>query len=114
MNENDLARLNHMQDYAREAVTFLEGKARDALGTDVMLARAVTYSVGIIGEAASAISQETRNANPQIPWREAIAMRNFLFHAYFKVELGILWETVQKSLPLLIAELEKLLASENE
>jgi len=36
-------------------------------------------------------------------------MRNRLIHAYFDINLDILWKTVAEDLPPLIAELEKIL-----
>ena len=33
-------------------------------------------------------------------------MRNRLVHAYFNVNLNIVWQTVQKDLPMIIARLE--------
>ena len=38
-------------------------------------------------------------------------MRNRLIHAYFDINLDILWKTVIEDLPPLISELEKILDS---
>ncbi len=35
-------------------------------------------------------------------------MRNRLVHAYFDINLKVLWQTTQEDLPFLIAELNKL------
>jgi uncharacterized protein with HEPN domain len=114
MNPDDRLRLQHMLDYSREVVRFVEGERRESLDTDLKLARALTYSVGIIGEAASHISAEFQNSTPQIPWRKAIGMRNFLFHGYFVVNYDILWETATVSIPALLVELEKLTPPESD
>jgi uncharacterized protein with HEPN domain len=82
---DDLVRLRHMLDYSHDAVKFLEGKTLDDLNSDVMLTRALTYTVGIIGEAASNISREFQDANPQISWPQIIAMRDRLFHGYIDI-----------------------------
>lgn len=37
-----------------------------------------------------------------------IGMRNRLVHAYFDINLRILWQTTQEDLPALIDELKKL------
>ncbi len=49
--------------------------------------------------------------------QEAIAfirnrMRNRLIHAYFDIDLDRVWDTVSTDLPPLIAELEKVISSE--
>lgn len=112
MNRDDRQRLRDMVDYSRDVVGFVEGATRETLDTDLKLVRALAYSVGIIGEAASHISAEFQETAPQIPWRKAIGMRNFLFHGYFVVNYDILWQTVTVSIPALLVELEKLMPSE--
>jgi uncharacterized protein with HEPN domain len=100
-----------MLDTAREAESFSRNKSRRSLDTDRKLALALVKCIEIIGEAAAQISNESREALPQIPWSDIIAMRNRLIHAYFDINLDILWKTVIEDLPPLISELEKILDS---
>ena len=65
------------------------------------------------GEAAIYVTDERRQALPGIPWKNIIGMRNRLIHAYFDINLDILWKTVIEDLPPLIAELEKVLEGKN-
>ena len=41
-------------------------------------------------------------------------MRNWLVHAYFDINLGILWETVIEGLPPIIEELKKEVDEKNK
>ena len=41
-------------------------------------------------------------------------MRNRLVHAYFRINLDIVWQTVQEDLPKLIVLLEPLVPPEEE
>ena len=50
---------------------------------------------------------QTRGQIPAIPWQDIIGMRHRLVHAYFDIDLDILWKTAQEDLPPLIAELER-------
>ncbi len=97
-----------MFDAAVDAMSFAENKTRKSLNTDRQLVLAIVKSIEIIGEAATKITDETRNAYPQIPWASIVGMRNRLIHAYFDINLNILWKTVKKDIPALIAELEKI------
>lgn len=108
MKEADISRLQHMLDAAREALSFATGRKREDLSTDRMLMHTLVREIEIIGEAASKVSQEARQQIPNIEWRDVISMRNRLVHAYFDINLHILWGTVQYNLPRLIEELEKL------
>jgi uncharacterized protein with HEPN domain len=114
MNERDRTRLEHMLSYANEVVTFTRGKTNDDFDTDILLQRALAYSTGIIGEAASHISQEYRASVPQIPWRSVIGMRNFLIHEYFQLDFEVLWNVAITDVPKLIAQLEPLLAEASD
>ena len=57
MRRDDQIRLRHMLDAAREAVHFPEGKKREDLDEDRLLALGLMKCIEIIGEAASKISK---------------------------------------------------------
>ncbi|MBI4610960.1 MAG: DUF86 domain-containing protein [Candidatus Rokubacteria bacterium] len=109
MRKDDANRLRHMRDAAREALEFARGRVRSDLDTDRMLVLALIKDTEIIGEAANQVSEETRAQFPKIPWADIIGMRHRLVHAYFDINLEILWRTVQQDLPPLLAALEKAL-----
>jgi uncharacterized protein with HEPN domain len=73
----------------------------------------VVKDIEIIGEAASKISDECRKQYPQIPWRDIKDIRNYLIHAYCKVDFDQVWSTVQDDLPPLISELEQIIPDGN-
>jgi uncharacterized protein with HEPN domain len=110
MRDDDKIRLQHMLESAEYAVSFASGKARSDLDADKMLVFALVKSVEIIGEAGSKVSIEGREAYPSIPWQDIVAMRNRLIHAYFDINLDIVWSTITEDLPPFIAELEKILS----
>lgn len=99
-----------MLDSVEEAVSFAAGKRRDDLDADRMLALALVKSIEIVGEAGARISEEGRNELPNVPWREIVAMRNRLIHAYFDVDLDVVWRTVEEDLPSLITRLKDALS----
>lgn len=111
---NDVVRLRHMLDHAREAVDLLSGKTRAELANTRLLQLGLVRLVEIIGEAAARVSREERVKHPAIPWEDVVGMRNKLIHGYDAIDLNILWDTITDDLPRLIAELEKGLQSERE
>jgi len=108
---NDIIRIQHMLDAAREAVIFGADMSFSALESDRLRCLALTRCVEIIGEAASAISADFRANHAYIPWRLIVATRNRLIHAYFDVDLQVLLETIQVDLPNLIAVLETIVST---
>ena len=49
-----------------------------------------------------------------IEWRDVIAFRNILVHAYFSVELDIVWETIQQDVPILRDQVTRILEQGND
>ena len=112
MQKDDLVRLRHMLDSAREAMLFAQNKTRRSLDTDRKLVLALVKSIEILGEAATKVTSQCRENLSQIPWANIIGMRNRLIHAYFDINLDVLWKTVTEDLPPLIADLEKIVEVE--
>jgi uncharacterized protein with HEPN domain len=109
MRRDDLIRIRHMLDSARETMFFARNKTRRDLDSDRMLVLSTLKSIEIIGEAASKVSKETRDDHPEIPWPSIVGMRNRLIHAYFDIDLDRVWDTLTDDLPALISELEKII-----
>lgn len=69
MLKDDLFRLRHVLDAAREAVAFCQGRSRGDLDTDRMLNLSLVRLLEIIGEAARETSNVFREGHPEIAWR---------------------------------------------
>lgn len=78
----------------------------DELKQDVVRSAAIVRWLEIVGEAASNVSEATRAAHPEIPWREIVGMRNRLIHAYPDVNLELVWAVIERDGPELRRTLE--------
>ena len=106
---DDRIRLQHMLDYAREAVSMIKGRKRKDLESERMLELSLTRLIESVGEAAARVSREGQEENPIIPWPQVVGIRNRLIHGYDQVDLDILWDTFEIDMPPLIEELERTL-----
>ena len=97
---------------AREAVVFVEETSWDLFRLDRMRQLAVIKSIEVIGEAATRLSEQFRNAHPQLPWNEIVGMRHRLVHGYFEINIARVWQTAINDLPGLVETLEKLAVPE--
>ena len=111
MQKHDKIRFQHMLDAIEEAMSFARNRSRESLDKDRMLVLALMKDVEIVGEAASRISKDAQSSAPGIPWVNIIGMRNRLIHAYFDINLDILWQTVSNDLPELAAALKIAMAA---
>lgn len=105
MTPADRWRLQHMVDAADLATGFVAGRCPADLRNDAMLRLTLTRAVEIMGDAAAQVTIEGRAQLPGLPWAQMVGMRNRLLHAYFDVDLAILWDTVELALPDLRARL---------
>lgn len=109
MNENRLSDyLDHMQQAAMNACTFVEGMSKAGFLEDKRTQQAVIMSLIIIGEAATKVMDgyvEFTRAHPEVPWRSMRGMRNRIAHGYFDINLDVVWATVQAALPELLMQL---------
>ena len=107
--QHDLIRLQHMLDAGKDALQFSFGRGRTDLERYRMLALALIKALEIIGEAASKVSENFKSENPEIPWLEITGMRNRMIHAYYDVNLDVVWQTIKSDLPDLLKSIEKIL-----
>lgn len=114
---NDKPRL---QDYLAHILEAIERILRYTADLDLalflqsdMAQDAVIRNLEIIGEASHNIElhhPEFALAHPELPLAYAYQMRNAVAHGYFKVDLSIVWNTVQTNLPLLHSQVSKTIA----
>jgi uncharacterized protein with HEPN domain len=98
-----------MLDASRDALAFVRGKEASDLFREKQLTLALFKCIEIVGEAASRVSIDVREAHPEIPWPSIIGMRNRLVHVYFDVDAELVFETVRDELPPLIDNIERII-----
>jgi len=110
--ERDPAYLLDMLTAARELRAFSAGLSEESFQQSKLHQYALVKLIEIIGEAARAISEDTKKAHPEIAWVPIIDMRNHLVHRYFRIDLPRVWDVIQNHVPPLIALLEPLVPPE--
>lgn len=55
---------------------------------------AIIRNIEIIGEAVKNISETLKEKYPEIAWKEIAKTRDKLIHAYFGVDLDIVWDII--------------------
>lgn len=107
--KNDAVYLHHILDAINRIQRYTAGVSYDQFLQDSLLQDGVVRQLEIIGEAAKNVSSTFRDAHPELPWSQMTGTRNKLIHAYFEVNLFIVWDTVQSDLPSLKQQVERLL-----
>ena len=92
--------------------SFIRENSREDFRKDKLLQSALLHELSIIGEAATKISQALQDKYPAVPWREISGFRNQIVHAYFSLDLDIVWETVANDVPELLLQVGEILSNE--
>jgi uncharacterized protein with HEPN domain len=92
--------LADIRDAVGKILRYTSG-GRDEFFSDSMRQDAVIRNLEVMGEAVRKVSTETREAHPEVPWRQIAATRDRVIHGYFTVDLEIVWEIVATELPRL-------------
>ena len=68
---------------------------------DDMFRSAVMRELGVIGEAANALSDEFKIVRPEIPWRSIVDLRNVLTHHYWDTAWALIEQILDVRVSLL-------------
>jgi len=96
-----------MLTYARRVLERVGERTHDELQNDDGRRESVAFNLMVIGEAAAQVSEATRSAYADIPWKKIVGMRNRLIHGYERIDFDKVWDAVTNGIPQLIAALEQ-------
>lgn len=105
--------LGHIAEAITRATSYLQPlQDIEAFEKNPQIQDAVVRNIEIIGEAVNHISRVAPDfivRHPQLPWAQMRDMRNVVIHAYFAVDLKVVWTTVKNDLPPLKQQIDDLL-----
>jgi uncharacterized protein with HEPN domain len=90
---------------------YTHGMTESAFLENEQVQDAVLRNIEIIGEAARNIERtypEFAAEHSDVPWEDVYLMRNRISHGYFSVDLEIVWQTIQRSIPELEKQIQRL------
>jgi uncharacterized protein with HEPN domain len=100
--------LDDMISFAEKVVVYTDGLDQNRFVASGLNYDATIRNLELLGEAATHIPAEIREANPAIPWRQVIATRNRLIHGYLGIDNDTVWSIIRDDIPVLLPELRKL------
>jgi uncharacterized protein with HEPN domain len=98
---------------ADDIARFLQGVDASAFQQSDLVRSAVVHKLSVIGEAATRLSGELKDRNPQVPWAQIAGFRNILIHAYFGIDWDIVWEAAKIRCQILREQVAQILVAES-
>lgn len=105
-------RLEDILTAALRIRSYTAGMSEETFRADLKTTDAVVRNFEVMGEAARHLDDEFVAAHTEVAWPEVRGFRNVLAHAYFGVDIGILWQTICDDVPRLIEAITPLVAAE--
>ena len=101
--DRNVQRLLHMLKGIKRLNEMLEGVLKEEFLDDLRLQDASAFDISTIGEAAANVTEEFKNAHPEIPWNQMRGLRNRLVHIfdYEQIDYDIIWIVATEELPAL-------------
>ena len=93
---------------------YVDGYTKDDFLKDGRTRDATLRNLEIIGEAVKNIPSGVLEKNPDIEWKKIMGLRDILAHAYFGVNLEVVWDVVKNRLPELKTSVSRMMARWNE
>ncbi len=87
---------------------FCQDLNSESFTKDIKTQSSVLYQIVIIGEGVNRLSSEFTQSHPEIPINAIRGMRNRVVHEYKEVDVDILWEVTQASIPQLLELIRKI------
>lgn len=101
--------LSHMLDAIKRIFDYIDDIDEVNFLQNKMVQDAVLRNLEVLGEASRNLARyhpDFVRQHDELPWDNMYWMRNRISHGYFSVNFEIIWNTIEKELPLLRQQLE--------
>ncbi|MEP6694517.1 MAG: HepT-like ribonuclease domain-containing protein [Chloroflexota bacterium] len=99
MKRGDRERL----DDIAEAIATIRAQAADNTSDERLKRDAILYNLLILGEAVKNLDEGTTAQRPEIPWKQIAGLRDLLAHEYYRIDIGMIEDIIERDLTALDA-----------
>ena len=106
----DKGRLEDIVEYSKNVSSFIKGYDFETFVADKRTYYSVIKNVEIVGEAAYMLTQDFKNAHPEVAWKTIQGFRHVLVHDYANIVSETLYDTAVNDIPVLRKQVEQFLS----
>ncbi|MCY3801366.1 MAG: DUF86 domain-containing protein [Chloroflexi bacterium] len=103
-----------MIEFAENILSYTKGMDQEGFIAETRTYDATLRNIELIGEAATHVPHDIREAHPEIEWRRIVATRNRVAHGYLGIDDDVVWDVNQTDIPDLLFKLRDLLESRED
>jgi len=104
--KDDGVYVDQILDSIRKLELYIIDYDKDEFIKDEKTQSAVLMQLTVIGEISKKISEETKS-KIDVPWKKIMGFRDKTVHAYFNLDIDVIWETIQTRIPELKEKLSE-------
>jgi uncharacterized protein with HEPN domain len=102
MSRDYLLYLEDIERALERIERYTQGQPFEAFSADEMRVDAVVRNLETLGEAVKHLPDDIRALAPETPWAQIAGLRDVLAHAYFSVNLTLIWDIIANEAPSLL------------
>lgn len=110
----DLPYLKHVLDAINDIENSIQGLSKAEFQKNKDVKDASIRRLEVIGEAVKNISDHLKRKYPEVAWKKVAGARDIMIHAYFRVDLDIVWDILKRELPKLKQQIIKIRDDEDK
>lgn len=100
--------IEHISESIKDINTFIFKISKKEFSENKEKLNAVVRSLEIIGEAVKNLPISFREKYQEIPWKKISGLRDIIIHQYSDIDLDVVWDTIQKDIPVLEKQIKKI------
>jgi uncharacterized protein with HEPN domain len=105
--KDDTIYIEHILQSIKNILDYTKDISKAEFAKTTLIQDAVIRNFEVIGEATKKVSSDFKQIHHEVPWKEMAGMRDKLIHDYIGVDIQVIWETVEKDLPVLLKLLKE-------
>lgn len=106
--------LKHILDAVEDIESSIKSITKGKLKKNKDIKDATIRRIEVIGEAVKNISKELKIKYPEVEWKKIAGSRDVMIHAYFNVDLDVVWNIAKIDLPVLKKQIQQILEAETK
>ncbi|MBI4141647.1 DUF86 domain-containing protein [Candidatus Woesearchaeota archaeon] len=105
---NDVSYIKHILDAIADVENSVKNKSKKEFEESKDLRDANIRRIEVMGEAVKNLSSKLKQAYPVVAWKKMAGARDIMIHAYFTVDIDIVWDIIKKDVPKLKKQIQKI------